>query len=83
MVRVQLTLRWNTYLLFNSDIVNSVWKADEVEAEDIVLLIFVLWRCFNRRWMRDGGVGQKVLWPAEMASFSSRDFSRSNKHDTF
>ena len=70
-------------MLFNSDIVNFVWKADEVEAEDIVLLIFVLWRCFDRRWMRDGKVGQKVLWPAEIASFSSRDFSRSNKHDTF
>ena len=31
------------YLLFNSDIVSFVWKADEREAESIVLLIFVLW----------------------------------------
>ena len=30
------------------------------------------------------GVGQKsCLWPAEIASFSSRDFSRSNNHVTF
>ena len=25
---VQLPLEWNTYLLFNSDIVNFVWKID-------------------------------------------------------
>ena len=59
-VPVQLPLGWNTYLLFNSDITNFVWKTDE-EAESIVLLSFVLWWCFNRRWMRGGGVGQKVL----------------------
>ena len=63
-VRVQLSLGWNTYLLFNADIVNFVWKADEREAESIVLLIFVLWRCLNLRWMRGGGVGQKVLFRA-------------------
>ena len=34
-------------MLFNSDIVNFVWKADEGEAESIVLLIFVVWRCFK------------------------------------
>ena len=28
-VRVQLPLGWNTYLLFNTDIVNFVWKTDE------------------------------------------------------
>ena len=34
--------------------------------------------------MRRGGVGEKVyLGLAEIASFSSRGFSRSNKHDTF
>ena len=59
-VRVQLPLGWNTYLLFNFDIVNFAWKIDEGEAESIVLLFFVLWWCFNRRWMRGGGVGQKV-----------------------
>ena len=60
-VRVQLSLEWNTYLHLNSDIVNFVWKTDEVEIESIVLLIFVLWRSFHCRWMRGGGVGQKVL----------------------
>ena len=63
-VRVQLPLEWNTYLLFNTDIMNFGWKTDEGEAESIVLLIFVLCRCFNLRWMRGGGVGQKVLFRA-------------------
>ena len=40
-VRVQLMLGWNAYLLFNTDIVNFVWKTNEGEAESIVLLIFV------------------------------------------
>ena len=35
-------LGWNTHLLFNFAIVNFVWKANEGEAESIVLLIFVL-----------------------------------------
>ena len=61
-VRLKLLLGWNTYLLFNSDIVNFVWKTKEGETESTVLLIFVLWRCFNRRWMRGDGVGQKVLF---------------------
>ena len=54
-VRVQLLLILSTYLLFNSDIVNFVWKTDEGEAESIVLLIFVLWWCFYCRWVA-------VLW---------------------
>ena len=45
-VRVQLQLGWNTCVFFNTDIVNF----------DIVLLIFVLWRCLNLRWMRGGGL---------------------------
>ena len=40
---------------------NYVWKTNEGEAESI-MLIFVLWRCFNSRWVRVGGVGQKVLF---------------------
>ena len=72
------------YLLFNTDIVNFAAKTDEGEVESIVLLIFVLWWCLNRRWKRGGGVGQKSsLGPAEIPSFSRRDFSKSNKHDTF
>ena len=39
-VRVQLPLGWTTYVLFSTDIVNFVWKTDEVES--IVLLIFAL-----------------------------------------
>ena len=56
-VRVQLPLGWNTYLLFNTDTVNFAWKTDE--AESIVLLIFVLWRCLNLRWI-GGGEGEAV-----------------------
>ena len=61
LVRVQLPLRWNTYLFFNTDVVNFVWKTDAAETESIVLLIFFLWGCLNLRWMRGGGTGQKVL----------------------
>ena len=63
-VRLQLLLGWKTYVLFNTDIVNFVWKTDEGEKESIVLLIFVLWRCLNLPWMMGGGVGQKVLFRA-------------------
>ena len=69
-IRVQLLLGWNIYLIFNTDIVNLVWKIDEGEAESIILLIFVLWRCLNRRWS----------WNC---IFFQSGFSRSNKHDTF
>ena len=44
---ITVRLGWNTYLLFNTDIVNFVWKTDEGEAKSIVLLIFVFWRCLN------------------------------------
>ena len=49
-ILVHLQLGWNSYLLFISDIVNVVWKTDkggEKGTERIVLLIFVIWRCFN------------------------------------
>ena len=59
-----LLLGWNTYFLFNSDTVNFLWRSDEEEAESIVLLIFVLWWCFNRRWTMDCEVRQKVLFRA-------------------
>ena len=60
---VQLPLGWNTVVLFNTDIVNFVWKTDEAESN--VLLIFVLWRCSNLLWMRGGGgMVQKVLFRA-------------------
>ena len=63
-VLVPLPLEWNTYLLFNSDIVNFVWKTDQAEEGSIVLLLFVLWQCFNCLWMRGCGVGQKILFRA-------------------
>ena len=59
-----VTVRMEYLLLSNSDIVNFVWKTDEGEAESIVLLIFVLRRCFNRRLVRGRGVGQKSLFRA-------------------
>ena len=82
-VRVQLPSGWNTYLLFNTDMVNSVSKTDERQADSIALLIFVLWRYLIRRWMRGSGVGQKsYLGPTEIIYFSSKDFRPSSKHDT-
>ena len=81
---VHLALKLNTYLLFNFDIMNFVQKTDEEEAESIVLLIFVLWQCFNIRLVRVVRWGRNsYLGPAEITSFSSLDLSRSNKHDTF
>ena len=59
-----VTVRMEYLLLSNPDIVNFVWKTDEGEAKSIVLLIFVLWRCFNRRLARGRGVGQKCLFRA-------------------
>ena len=55
-VRVQGPLGYNTYLLFNFYILNFVRKTDEGKAESIVLLVFALGWCFNRRWVMDGGV---------------------------
>ena len=47
-------------MLFDTNIVNFVWKTDDGEEESIVLLIFVLWWCLNFRWMRGGGSG--AVW---------------------
>ena len=79
-------------MLFDTNIVNFVWKTDEGEEENIVLLIFVLSWCLNFRWMRGGGSGAVGQWgsgavggrksylvPAEIASFSSRSFSHLNQ----
>ena len=41
-------------------IYNFVWKTNEGEGE-IILSVCVLWQCLNHRWMRGGGVRQKVL----------------------
>ena len=68
-VRVQLPLWWNSYVLFNTDILNFAWKTDEAES---ILLIFILWR-----WAVEWGC-KSYLGPAEIVSFSSRSFSHLN-----
>ena len=81
-VRVQLPLGWNTYLLFNTDIVNFVWKTNEGEAASIVLLIFFFGGAsIFGGWGVMGWDRKSYLGPAEIASFSSRDFCRRNKYD--
>ena len=65
-VLVLLLSEWNTYLDFNSDIVNFVWKTNQEggRSREHYLLIFVLWRCFTCRWVRGCWLGQKVLFRA-------------------
>ena len=59
------------------------WRGGR-EAESIVLLIFVLWRCFTCRWVKGCGLRERVLFRASWNRFfSSRDLSRRNKHDSF
>ena len=45
-------------------LLSFVSKTDEEEAETIILLIFVMWGCFNFQWVKGGGVGQKMLFRA-------------------
>ena len=66
-----------------ADIVNFELKTNEKsKAKSIVLLIF-----HGALITGDSGVARSCrkshLGPAEIASFSSQDFSRNNKHDTF
>ena len=83
-VRVQLSLGWITYLLFSPNSVNFVWKTDEGKAESIVFCFFFFGSVLIvGGWRVVGWVRKSYLGPAEIASFSSRDFSRSYKHDTF
>ena len=53
-VLVQLPLIWNTYLLFNTDIVNFVCKTGESEVESIALFfvffLVVLESSMDDRW---------------------------------
>ena len=52
-------------------------------AESIILLILVICCSFTCRWARGCGLGRKSnLGPAEISSFSSRDLSWRNKHDS-
>ena len=72
---VQLLLRWNTYL-FAFQFWYCEWTlcGKPVRERRKVLLIFALWRCFNRQWISGGGVGQKMLFRGSWHPI---------KHDTF
>ena len=58
---VRVRLGQNSYLIFNSDIVKLVQRTNEGKAASIILLIFVLWGCFDCRLVRGSRVGQKVI----------------------
>ena len=84
-VRVQLLLLgWNTCLLCNFDIVNFVWKTDEGRQN-----VFFYQFLFFGGALIVGGWGllewdrKSYLGSTEIASFSSPDFSRNKKNDTF
>ena len=62
--------------------VESRWEREGGGAESIILLIFVLWHCFNHRWVVRWG-RKSYLGPAEIASFPIRDLSWHNKHESF
>ena len=53
-----------------------------LRVESIALLIFVLWHCFNSRWIVGWGI-KSYLGPAELASFYCLDLRRRNQHDLF
>ena len=76
-VRVRLLLWWKPYLLFNTDIVNSVSNTHKWEAESIVFVNFC-------SLVFDFLSGALIVrgWVVG-ASFSCRNFTPSNKHDTF
>ena len=77
---------WQSEFNYHEDwiLISFSVKTDKGEVESTVLLIFVLWWCFNRKSMKGSTARQKVLFrAAEIACFSSRDFGRSNKHDAF
>ena len=63
----------------------SLWSTIEGETESIFLLISVLWRCFNRWWMRGGGDGAESLITGQLKLhlFPAGILAVSNKHDTF
>ena len=75
-VRVQLPLEWNAYLLFNTDIVNFAWKTDEGETKSSFIYFCSLSVLESSI---DGGGRKSYLGPAEIASFSSRSFHISIK----
>ena len=50
----------NTYFLFNSYIEYTELKIDEGRS----IRTFFFLECFNRRWVKAGGMEQKVLFKA-------------------
>ena len=46
-VLIHLPLEWNTYLLFNTDIVNFVWKTDEKGREVVQKALFCYYLFFG------------------------------------
>ena len=74
------------YILFLWAIVFSDFFPLEIHkhlrAESIALLIFVLWHCFNSRWIVGWGI-KSYLEPAELACFSCRYLRQRNKLNLF
>ena len=63
---------------------NFVWKTNEGEVESTILLILFFGGALIVHWWEVVERGRKsYLGPVEIPSFSSRDFSRSNRYDTF
>ena len=55
-----------------------------IEVDKKYCLIFFLWCCFTCQWVRDCGLGQKILFRASWnLIFSSRDLTRRNQNDSF
>ena len=81
---VHFLLEWNTYLLFNSDIVNFVWKRDDRGGAESIVLLFLFFgvALIVGGWGIMGWVRKSYLGPAEIASFSGRDLSRRSKHNS-
>ena len=69
---VQLPLGRNTYLLFNSDLVNFVSKMMRGRQKALFCYFFVFWRCFNRRSLWGGGVGAESLIYGQLNSITVR-----------
>ena len=59
-----ITVRMEYLFPFQFWYYELIVKTNEGEADSIVLLIFVLWRYFNRRWVSSCGVGQEVVFKA-------------------
>ena len=59
MVLVHLLLEWNTYLHFNSDTVNSVWKTNEGGERGAESIFFVNF-CFLELLYLSVGEGLRV-----------------------